>query len=50
MNNDVTYGEALQRMLLKGGDTDTNAAIVGGMMGAAVGIEGIPKEWYKAVK
>jgi ADP-ribosylglycohydrolase len=28
-----------------GGDTDTTAAIVGGMVGAAVGREGIPPEW-----
>ncbi len=28
-----------------GGDTDTNASMVGAMIGANVGIEGIPKEW-----
>lgn len=31
-------------MLLLGGDTDTNAAIVGGMIGAYFGVEGIPEE------
>jgi len=30
---------------LKGGDTDTNAAILGGLIGAAVGYSNIPKEW-----
>jgi ADP-ribosylglycohydrolase len=29
-------------MLIEGGDTDTNAAIVGGMIGALVGFNGIP--------
>ena len=29
-------------MLLEGGDTDTNACIVGGMIGAAVGLSNIP--------
>ena len=28
-----------------GGDTDTTAAIVGGIVGAAVGKEGIPRDW-----
>lgn len=32
-----------------GGDTDTNASIVGAMIGAQVGIEGIPPEWIEAV-
>jgi ADP-ribosyl-[dinitrogen reductase] hydrolase len=32
-------------MLLKGGDTDTNAAIVGGMMGALHGVTELPQEW-----
>lgn len=30
-----------------GGDTDTNAAIVGSLIGARVGTEGIPSEWAK---
>lgn len=28
-----------------GGDTDTNASIVGAMLGAQLGVEGIPPEW-----
>ena len=32
-------------MLIKGGDTDTNAAIVGGLVGARWGVDGIPKQW-----
>ena len=31
-------------MLSKGGDTDTNAAIVGGLIGAAVGLTKIPRD------
>lgn len=31
-----------------GGDTDTTAAIVGGMVGARVGPAGLPPEWLKA--
>jgi ADP-ribosylglycohydrolase len=36
------FEEAIKRTLLKGGDTDTNAAIVGGLMGALYGYDGIP--------
>jgi len=31
-------------MLMEGGDTDTNAAIVGGLIGAAVGFSNIPEK------
>jgi ADP-ribosyl-[dinitrogen reductase] hydrolase len=33
-NPHITYEEAIKITLLKGGDTDTNAAIVGGMVGS----------------
>lgn len=33
----------------RGGDTDTNGAIVGALMGAFYGAEGIPEEWAKKV-
>lgn len=38
------FKEALEHTLLAGGDTDTNGAIVGGMVGALVGYHGIPDE------
>jgi ADP-ribosylglycohydrolase len=37
-----TYVEAIRETLLGGGDTDTNACIVGGIIGAACGAESIP--------
>lgn len=37
------YEDAIAETLIKGGDTDTNAAIVGGMMGALHGFEGVPE-------
>jgi ADP-ribosylglycohydrolase len=33
-----------------GGDADTTAAIVGGIIGAAVGTEGIPAEWLNCLR
>lgn len=45
----VDYPSALREVLAGGGDTDTNACIVGGLIGAADGIDGIPAEMVRAV-
>lgn len=37
----------MREIIQNGGDTDTNAAIVGGMLGALVGIKGIPEEYVQ---
>ena len=42
------FGEALWETVSVPGDRDTNCAIVGGIMGALVGREGIPDEWLAA--
>ncbi len=39
------YQEALWLTISGGGDVDTNCAIVGGIVAAFTGIEGIPQEW-----
>jgi ADP-ribosylglycohydrolase len=39
---------ALSETIAVGGDCDTNAAIVGGIVALSVGQEGIPKEWMQA--
>jgi ADP-ribosylglycohydrolase len=38
----VSYEEAIKKVLLQGGDTDTNAKIVGNVMGALHGMDAIP--------
>ena len=43
------YEEALRHTLAAGGDTDTNAAIVCGLVGAAVGANGIPERMRRVV-
>lgn len=43
------YEAAIRHTLLAGGDTDTNAAIVGGLIGSAVGADGIPVQMAQAV-
>lgn len=43
------YGAAVLETLIDGGDTDTNACIVGGLIGALHGLEGIPPASLTAV-
>lgn len=40
---------AVQEVIRCGGDADTTAAIVGGIVGASVGPEGIPAEWERGI-
>jgi ADP-ribosyl-[dinitrogen reductase] hydrolase len=42
LNKGSNYEEAIYGTLMKGGDTDTNAAIVGGIIGALKGLDNIP--------
>jgi ADP-ribosyl-[dinitrogen reductase] hydrolase len=43
------YEDSIYKTIQQGGDTDTNACIVGGMIGALVGIKGIPKLMVKKI-
>ena len=49
MLHETSFANALQQVLSCGGDTDTNACIVGGLVGARVGIEGIPEHMTKSI-
>lgn len=40
---------AIEELIKVGGDTDTTAAILGGIIGARVGKEGIPKQWLENI-
>lgn len=43
------YRAAVLNAIRCGGDTDTTAAIIGGIVGAGVGKEGIPAEWRRGM-
>ena len=43
------YRSAVLAVIRCGGDTDTTAAIVGAIVGAAVGKDGIPADWLSAL-
>lgn len=47
--NPLDFRAGVLEAVNAGGDTDTTAAMVGAMVGAHVGIDGIPKEWLDAV-
>jgi len=43
------YASAVRSVIRCGGDTDTNAAIIGGIVGGRVGVEGIPEAWLSGL-
>ena len=45
-----SYREAIERAIAYGNDTDTTAAITGGLAGIRWGIEGIPAEWLAGLR
>jgi ADP-ribosyl-[dinitrogen reductase] hydrolase len=45
LSNQRNYERAVLEIIHCGGDTDTTAAIVGGIIGARVGKQGIPQAW-----
>ena len=47
LKENYSYENAIKDILMKGGDTDTNAAIVGGLLGSYHGINGIKTEWIE---
>jgi len=44
MEVDKAYHHATLETIRQGGDTDTNACIVGGMVGAVVGLQNLPED------
>ena len=43
------FEEGLVDTVMRGGDTDTNAAICGALMGSVYGLKSIPKQWVTRV-
>lgn len=44
------YRSGMRMAIRYGGDTDTNAAIAGGLLGIRFGVDGIPKAWRAAMR
>lgn len=47
LHQGTEYQIAIKETLLKGGDTDTNACIVGGLLGALHGLDSLPKDMVR---
>uniref|UniRef100_A0AC34EZ81 Uncharacterized protein n=1 Tax=Panagrolaimus sp. ES5 TaxID=591445 RepID=A0AC34EZ81_9BILA len=45
-----SFVSGIEDSIARGGDTDTNACIVGALIGARFGVDEIPYEWIQAVK
>jgi len=45
-----SYEDSIIRVVNEGGDVDTNAAIVGGLVGGRLGFNSIPKRWIDGLK
>jgi ADP-ribosyl-[dinitrogen reductase] hydrolase len=45
----ASYEHGILRTIRTGGDTDTNAAVVGALLGARYGEKGIPRDWRDAI-
>jgi ADP-ribosyl-[dinitrogen reductase] hydrolase len=45
----VDFSSAIADVIACGGDTDTTAAMTGALVGARVGLEGIPQSWYEKI-
>ncbi len=48
--HEVDFVTAISQTVMEGGDTDTNACIVGGMIGAMYGIKDLPREYVKIIR
>ena len=48
--NTESFERAILATLKLGGDTTTNSAVCGAIMGAKIGLDGIPKEWLDTVR
>jgi ADP-ribosyl-[dinitrogen reductase] hydrolase len=45
----TSYSETVLRAVNLGGDTDTTAAVAGGLAGLVYGMEGIPEKWIRCI-
>ena len=45
----TSYKEGILKIVLSGGDADTNAAVAGAILGAKFGIDQIPEEWKEGL-
>ena len=47
--NSSSYAEGVLKAVNLGGDTDTTAAVTGGLAGICYGVDNIPREWIEKI-
>lgn len=47
--NTKSFKKGVIDTVMRGGDTDTNAAICGALLGSVYGIDAVPKQWVKSI-
>lgn len=50
IENTSSYAEAVKRAIMYGGDTDTNACVVGGIAALVFGLDNLPSEWVQFIQ
>jgi ADP-ribosyl-[dinitrogen reductase] hydrolase len=50
IEHSTSFKEAVTRAILYGGDTDTNACVVGGIAALVFGLADVPKEWMDFIE
>jgi ADP-ribosylglycohydrolase len=50
IQNSNSYAEAVSRAILYGGDTDTNACVVGGIAALVFGLGDLPADWIEFIQ
>eukprot|EP01001_Neometanema_parovale_P001500 NODE_1174_length_1851_cov_121.222222_g1114_i0.p1 GENE.NODE_1174_length_1851_cov_121.222222_g1114_i0~~NODE_1174_length_1851_cov_121.222222_g1114_i0.p1 ORF type:complete len:148 (+),score=24.04 NODE_1174_length_1851_cov_121.222222_g1114_i0:1238-1681(+) len=49
LRHDHTFTEAVERVVMEAGDADSNATVVGALVGARVGYSALPTKWLVAL-
>jgi ADP-ribosyl-[dinitrogen reductase] hydrolase len=50
IENTNSFPEAIKRAIMYGGDTDTNACVVGGIAALVFGLDDVPQEWFDFIQ
>jgi ADP-ribosylglycohydrolase len=50
IDNSHSFTEAISKAILVGGDTDTNASVVGGIAALVFGLNDLPADWMEYIK
>lgn len=50
LREEMNFRDAMTHTIARGGDTDTNAAIAGGLLGACLGIQHLPDKWVSVLE